>query len=76
MSRHCLAQHGHWPAYMKDGQRPKRIPWHEDWRQMMTYPEPVWVTIDGDNESVRSDHVVEQDRPASGHSRSEDGEVE
>ena len=43
---------------------------------MMTYPEPVWVTIDGDNESVRSDHVVEQDRPASGHSRSEDGEVE
>jgi hypothetical protein len=44
---------------MKDGQRPKRTPWHEDWRQMMKYPAPIWVTVDGDNESVRSDRVVE-----------------
>jgi hypothetical protein len=61
---------------MKAGQRPRRNPWHEDWLQMMLNPEPVWVTVDRDSESVRSDQVIDQDRPARGQSRSEDGEAE
>jgi hypothetical protein len=76
MSRHCFAKHGEWPAYLKANQKPKWIPWHKDWHQMMLNPEPVWVTVDRDSESVRSDQVIDQDRTASGQSRSEDGEAE
>ena len=76
MSRHAFSKHGEWPTFMKPGQKPKKKPWHPDWQEFMNNPEPIWVTIDDDGESVRSDHVDDRRDSAPDHGCSDDGEDE
>ena len=76
MSRHSYNQHRHHADYLKKGQTP-HDPWHLDWYRIMMTPGTVWITADSDSDSVRSERVIRQNRPAiQGSDGSEDGEVE